>query len=622
MPLPDDLASGLDKDKPEHPIKTLIRNGFRRNKRDASHRLIVSALKNGYRSLNLLSRAADPSTPEHASVISFIRENNERVLRYRAKKAAEKTKADAAKPIHGIRPPILTLVSGPDESPRYEPTSGPRPLESLPGPVRKPPTMGHTFGFPFLRFYKPQPKFLSMVLRSRGKRRQNRLNALIGLQTEDMPYARWEDQWEQLTENLLKKGKVPGFKVMDEGKGGDGERRAQRSVPKWARKARNHEGEQSFEQSLWDVVMHISDVANRERADMAARGSAMWKIVVAEQEQALKEKKEWLEKRGMGHLEPKLTVWRRPVWVSTKMWRNRKRLDPKTLRLLWKRRFGTPHDLRKLGMKLAETGEQLKVPVASSPGGLEGTGTAKRSNWRKIKDKPEETSPADGPDLNAGIQATKSGEQQKATLPSSFSGIKDIGNDARSFWRRLADKPAETCPVGSSDLNARERAADNRQRSTWRKIKHQPGQASPVGSPGFNGQAKATDSHQRSNWRKIKDKPEQASPVSAGWDALERAAKDWERSNLRKIRNKQAESRSAGSTANALQAQGTENGERKPGRDAGGNNKTSRPSSSQEGSSPKRDRERKTPGPGFRRGEGSDKGARGGPAGVLKQNGP
>lgn len=32
---------------------------------------------------------------------------------------------------------------------------------------------------------------------------------------------------------------------------------------------------QSSGQSIWDVVMHISDVANREKVDMAVRGSAM-----------------------------------------------------------------------------------------------------------------------------------------------------------------------------------------------------------------------------------------------------------------------------------------------------------------------------------------------------------
>jgi hypothetical protein len=341
VPLPDDLAHGLEPSKPRNPIKTLIRNGFRRNKRDTSPRLIVSALKNGYRFLTLLSRAAagGPGAPEHTSVTSFIRENNARVLAIQEKARAAKAARPSMVP-DPTRIPVLVRVSADGESPpRYEPRPGsfPRPLESLPGGVRKPPSLCDATGIPFLRFGKPQPRFLERALRHKTTLRQQRVLDLLEMQHEYMEDAAWEDEWEWLVGGMLQGKPVPVYTPAHERlKKGSGQGKGQ-GGPKWSwtgdtwgwrnlvvggkGKVTTHplmgylpKGESSYQHTLWDGVMLLFAEINAEREDLIARAHAMWQIVLAEEEQALKEEKERLVREGRGDEEPKLRVWRRHVW--------------------------------------------------------------------------------------------------------------------------------------------------------------------------------------------------------------------------------------------------------------------------------------------------------------------
>ena len=49
VPLPDDVLRAPGLEGPVHPSKHLIRKSFRRNRNDTSPRLVISALRNGYR---------------------------------------------------------------------------------------------------------------------------------------------------------------------------------------------------------------------------------------------------------------------------------------------------------------------------------------------------------------------------------------------------------------------------------------------------------------------------------------------------------------------------------------------------------------------------------------------
>jgi hypothetical protein len=288
VPLPAELttASPLG---PSNPIPTLIRNGFRRNKRDTSARLVVSALKNGYRYLTLFSRAADPSTPEHASVLSFLRENETRVLALKAKAAAQAANRISTAPIEG-RTKLLTKISAAGEPPVYAPTEPPRPLASFPSGVRKPPTLCDTTGVPFLRMKKPQPRFLERILRQKSRRRAKRILNILEMQEGGMADAEAEDEWETLMEEL-----------------GVGEEEVEGAE-------RDGVQERTYKKTLWDSVVYVSDLANNERLDMVARGETMWKMVLAEQELALQEEKERLVREGREGEEPKVREWKRPVY--------------------------------------------------------------------------------------------------------------------------------------------------------------------------------------------------------------------------------------------------------------------------------------------------------------------
>ncbi len=284
VPLPDTLttASPLG---PSHPIPTLIRNAFRRNKRDLSPRLVISALKAGYGFLTLLSHATDRTTPEHASVLTFLYQNQYRVLALKAKTATQQAARVSTAP-NPDRIPLLTRTSPDGAPPIYEPTGPPRPLESFKSGVRKPPTLSATGGVAFLRFNKPQPRFLERVVRQKSLRRAGRIAKMMELGEEGMEDARAEDEWERLVAGLL---------------------------------AREHQGqtppggeEVTYRKSLKEAIGYLHDVTEKERLDLVARGQAMWKMVLAERELALKEEKERLVKEGRPDEEPQLRVWRRP----------------------------------------------------------------------------------------------------------------------------------------------------------------------------------------------------------------------------------------------------------------------------------------------------------------------
>ncbi|KXX81501.1 hypothetical protein MMYC01_202511 [Madurella mycetomatis] len=468
VPLPDDLASGIDKDRPAHPIKTLIRNGFRRNKRESSHRLIVSALKNGYRYLNLLSRAAEPSSPEHSEIITFIRENNARILQLREKTALAKANAVSTAPIKG-RTPLIKRVSGPDEPPQYEPTGGPRPLETLPRGVRKPPTLNETFGVPFLRFYKPQPRFLERVVRQRSRRRQKRIHALFDIQTYDMELARWEDEWEWLVEQLQKKGKVPRFKPFeDRNVQADGKEWR----PAWLRYGHDRNGERSFEQALWDTVVYLSDVTNKEREDMAARGRAMWQIVLAEKEQALEEKKRWLSEHGMGHLPPKPTVWRRPVWASKTSWKH-KGAWVRRKRVLWKRKQEKSQEgLRSEDLPEMTVGQE-KAGLAdgsdTKAGRAGATGTGNSKDWQKTRNGPDKAGPIErtgGFTRGKGIETGKRTSWREIGLtPEKQTEVKETGNRAGSLTGGDEGKKVTSAVVNRPARKKRPTASPNHKAS-------------------------------------------------------------------------------------------------------------------------------------------------------------
>ncbi|KAK4190871.1 hypothetical protein QBC35DRAFT_357595, partial [Podospora australis] len=273
VPLPPDIETGLG---PENPLKTLIRNGFRRNKLDTSPRLVSAALKNGYRYLDLLSRAAagPSSSEEYTSVLSFLRENRDRVLWLKLKTASHKASLPNSAPVPGAVP-ILTKISDPDdwENPVYVPTKPARDISEIPDGIRKPPRLDAAGTVPFLRLGKPQSRHITRVIRQKNKTRQSRTIAITDMQTEEMDEAHLEDSWDRIVARQM----------FDEGLWTP-------TYPGLLEKGVQQRGEHTYAKTLYGGIESLSAVLEIERRDMVARAKAM--LEIEQREQALADKED------------------------------------------------------------------------------------------------------------------------------------------------------------------------------------------------------------------------------------------------------------------------------------------------------------------------------------------
>ncbi|KUI53611.1 hypothetical protein VP1G_01024 [Cytospora mali] len=262
--LPDDLTS-----RPGwiNPIQFLIRTSFTRNKTDTSPRLVTSALQSGYRFLNLLARARDPTSTHHASIVAFLRDRQSRFPPPDQPKRVE----PETKSVRHAAVPLLTKVSGPGEKPVYKSTLRPRPLAELSGGVRRIPVLEEANGgITFLRIGKPQSHYLGSYIQRKSARRQELVSLMQQLHEEARAEAREEDMWE---DELVRLAGEEG--VMLQGYGGTRERRS--GGP--------------YEQSVKIGLDFVGQKLNMEADDMKARAVAMLDIVEEEKRLAAEEEK-------------------------------------------------------------------------------------------------------------------------------------------------------------------------------------------------------------------------------------------------------------------------------------------------------------------------------------------
>ncbi|KAK1782310.1 hypothetical protein QBC45DRAFT_402610 [Copromyces sp. CBS 386.78] len=287
VPLPHDVATALD--EKQNPIRALIRNGFRRNSSEISLRLVNSALNKGYRFFELLTVARDESSPAHAQVLQFLRENNERVLAIREKKRQEAEIPNRFAPKPGTVP-LLTKIPNPDGKgpPTFVPTVRPLPLEKLSGGVRKLPTLDDLGGHPFLRLRKPQSEYLGRVLRQKFKRRQRWAEKYHELVTEELADAEQEDAWDEMVEEVLEGVPQPWDSPEYYATDSSGRQRWTQSKQS-AKRVRKSQG--SYAHAVKLSMTDLEFKQKREWDEMIERGKALWKLVLEERALAAKEKK-------------------------------------------------------------------------------------------------------------------------------------------------------------------------------------------------------------------------------------------------------------------------------------------------------------------------------------------
>ncbi|KAB5543105.1 hypothetical protein GE09DRAFT_238246 [Coniochaeta sp. 2T2.1] len=289
VPLPDDVLRAPGLEGPVHPIKHLVRKSFRRNKNDTSPRLVISALRNGYKFLDLLTSAQSPSTPEYESIHTFLQQ---RLLHKQTALTARSLRPPPPPPPSSAPNPttipLLTRVSGPDEiRPRYEPTIRPRPLSELGGTgIRRVPVLEKANLFPFLRLTKPQPRIVSRIILQKTKRMTKVVLALQSIVEETKEAAEYEDQWEE----ILETGGPP--------------------QPAWAGRREKKPGP-SFTAAVKQDTYDLRTRLARLRLDDHARGTALQKLVMEEKRLAQKEKEERLEAKRKERMRRKEEVRRR-----------------------------------------------------------------------------------------------------------------------------------------------------------------------------------------------------------------------------------------------------------------------------------------------------------------------
>lgn len=154
----------------------------------------------------MLTKAKSPESSEHAEVASFLRTLNRKAAKQRANTPPPPYRKPKNKEAH---PPLLAKVSGPAEPPRY--AAEPRPSEPMNRPRRVPTVTGNSYGFPFVRYFKPHPKDMDQMVRRNRDIYEKRVTRIIWVEEELAPQAVLEDQWdERMYREMVRAGLAEG----------------------------------------------------------------------------------------------------------------------------------------------------------------------------------------------------------------------------------------------------------------------------------------------------------------------------------------------------------------------------------------------------------------------------
>lgn len=409
VPLPHDVATALD--EKQNPIRALIRNGFRRNSSEISLRLVNSALNKGYRFLELLTLARDESSPAHADVLRFLRENNERVLAIREKKRQETEKLKKRWAPNPDTVPLLTKIPNPSGRgpPTFVPTARPLPLEKLSGGVRKLPTLDELGGHPFLRLRKPQSEYLGRVLSQKFKRRQRWADKYQELVSEELADAEQEDAWDDVVEDMLRGEPQPWEDPRYYATDGAGRQQWTQNKQS-AKRARTDRG--SYAHAIKLAMADIELKQKRTMEEMVARGKALWKLVLEERALAEKEKKSRKRREKIQR--------KRERRRAAKEEKKKARMS----RIMRKWRLKTQERKKKEKAereKLPMEQEARKLEEAKSEETAAVTTAAIEQQPRKMEN--EDTAPDEG--RLRGSQALKATRQSKKTNAPKVVDVKD-----------------------------------------------------------------------------------------------------------------------------------------------------------------------------------------------------
>lgn len=219
------LPPDLQPSGPTHPVVHTIKKRVAKNKDFSSPRLIYASMAAGYRVcghpynirllapisltgfsfLTMLTKAQSESSPEHTLLITHLRARAlESATSRQTAQLLNPPRPRPPLPREPNRPPLLTMISRPDEPPEYVSTIRPLPKSHFSGERKVPVLSGTSDGnVPFLRVAKPQPRRLSRSIRQKRNLQLRRSQQIIAIDEEREPFARDEDAWDAIVEDAL-----------------------------------------------------------------------------------------------------------------------------------------------------------------------------------------------------------------------------------------------------------------------------------------------------------------------------------------------------------------------------------------------------------------------------------
>ena len=230
--------------------------------------------------LSVLKAAQHAPSPEHDSLVAFLREDAAAAAAGRLAASDEPASPWAPRPgtiplLTKVEPrPGSTSTSTSTTAPRYEATLRPLPRAQLTGGVRKLPLLESGNGIPFLRLGKPQSPVLSRVVRQKGARLQKQIAKRKALAEEDLVAAREEDQWDGLMRDLgAREESVQKARFADPVVASIADARAWLVADREDRVARA--------KAMWDIVVKERALAEKETEERKARRKERWETIKA-----------------------------------------------------------------------------------------------------------------------------------------------------------------------------------------------------------------------------------------------------------------------------------------------------------------------------------------------------
>lgn len=300
IPLPPDVAARVAKGASapaRSPVAQIVRRSFAKNRAYTSLRLVYASMAAGYRFLTLFAKARNPGSAEYAQVVDHVRAHIRPAT-------LAKTRPPPGPPRD--KEPLIFNVAPPGQAPQYTSSVLPRPKSALGDdgtPRRVPSLCATSYGQPFLRIRKPQPRALSRMVGLKDLFFKNKVLKIVEINEDLIPEALLEDEWDALVVDQIDRELGPSAAALH-----DDDEHGNEATHVWP----------MLQARLW-----VEFQMEKTWQDWVARGTALHQLV--EEERALAERESAAPKgtrqqprandrasrhgASSGHIQPNVGEW-------------------------------------------------------------------------------------------------------------------------------------------------------------------------------------------------------------------------------------------------------------------------------------------------------------------------